>query len=116
MEDIIVIRPGIDPLIYYRHICTQCDAELQVKNSYIGFTCPCCGSDEICVHNGDTMVKRYVRVATTFHSASSAVTPTSTPRSIPPVTPREAHLPKDSLNPKSLEKHPSRKLVRKKTN
>ena len=63
MEDIVVVKKGMEPQIYYKHICTQCDAELEVKNSFIGFKCPECGSDELCVHNGDTMIKKYIRTA-----------------------------------------------------
>lgn len=63
MTDIVVVKKGIEPQIYYRHICTQCDAELEVKNSFIGFKCPECNSEELCVHNGETMIKRYIRTA-----------------------------------------------------
>lgn len=65
MEDIIVVKPGIEPQIYYRHICTQCDTELEIKNTHIGFKCPCCNSDEICIHDGSTMIKKFIRTAQT---------------------------------------------------
>ncbi len=61
MEDIVIVKPGIEPQIYYKHICTQCDAELEIKNSFIGFKCPCCNSEELCVHNGESMIKKYIR-------------------------------------------------------
>ena len=63
MEDIVIVKQGIEPLIFYKHICTQCDAELEIRNSYIGFKCPCCSSDELCVHNGESMIKKYIRTA-----------------------------------------------------
>ncbi len=62
MEDIVIVKPGFEPQIYYKHICTQCDAELEIKNTFIGFNCPCCNSDELCVHNGNNMIKKYIRI------------------------------------------------------
>jgi predicted RNA-binding Zn-ribbon protein involved in translation (DUF1610 family) len=71
MEDIVIVKMGIEPQIYYRHICTQCDAELEIKNSFIGFKCPCCNSEELCVHNAETMVKKYIRTAQTPRSVET---------------------------------------------
>ena len=61
MEDIIIIRTGIEPTIYFKHLCTQCDALLEVKITIKEFNCPKCDSDEICIQSPEMMVKKYIR-------------------------------------------------------
>jgi predicted RNA-binding Zn-ribbon protein involved in translation (DUF1610 family) len=59
MEDIIVVKPGIEATIYFRHTCTQCSATLDIKDTITEFKCPGCGSDETCTQSPEAMVKKY---------------------------------------------------------
>ncbi len=61
MEDIVVVKSGIEPTLYFKHVCTQCDALLEIKSSIKEFKCPGCESEEICVQSPETMVKKYIR-------------------------------------------------------
>ena len=59
MENIIVIKPGLEPTIYFRHVCTQCRAILDIKNSILEFKCPGCDNNEICDQSPENMIKKY---------------------------------------------------------
>jgi predicted RNA-binding Zn-ribbon protein involved in translation (DUF1610 family) len=59
MEDIVVVKAGIEATVYYRHTCSQCDAVLDIKGTVTEFKCPNCGKDEICTKNPESLVKKY---------------------------------------------------------
>ena len=61
MEDIIIVKKGVDPLIYYVHTCSQCDAVLDIKSTITSFDCPGCQSHETCLQDQKTMKKVYVK-------------------------------------------------------
>lgn len=65
MDDIILVKPGIDPIMYYRHVCTRCDAIAEIKGTLVVFTCPHCTYEEPYIQSQDCAVKKYVRVGGT---------------------------------------------------
>lgn len=64
MENIIIVKPGMDPVIYFRHVCNHCRAILDIKISILEFKCPCCLNDDVCDQNPETMIKKYDAVET----------------------------------------------------
>jgi predicted RNA-binding Zn-ribbon protein involved in translation (DUF1610 family) len=61
MEDIVIVKKGVEPLIYYPHTCSQCDAVLDIKSTIVNFECPECQSAETCLQDHKTMKKVYVK-------------------------------------------------------
>lgn len=61
MEDnIIVVKPGVEPTIFYSHTCSVCEAQLEVKKSpSLYFACPWCKSNEALMQDSSNEIKRY---------------------------------------------------------
>ena len=55
-----MIKQGIKPIIYYQHICSQCYAILQIKESVKKFKCPGCKNEETGAQNPEVIIKKYV--------------------------------------------------------
>lgn len=60
MEEIIIVKQGIEPTIYYPHTCSVCEAQLEIKKSTIlTFLCPCCQSNETINQDPHHEIKKY---------------------------------------------------------
>jgi len=61
MTEIILVKEGIKPTLYYRHICTNCNTTYDIINTITAFKCPECQNDEICVQNQNMLIKKYFK-------------------------------------------------------
>jgi predicted RNA-binding Zn-ribbon protein involved in translation (DUF1610 family) len=61
MEDIVVVKKGIVPKIYYVHTCSQCDAVMDIIETVTKFNCPECESHEVCIQDQKTLKKVYLK-------------------------------------------------------
>ena len=72
MEYIVIIKPGIEPTIYYPHTCSVCEAHLEVKKTgSLNFSCPCCNNTETLVHDPLHEIKKYHNKTTDSRKTSS---------------------------------------------
>lgn len=60
MEDIIIVKQGVEPTIYYTHTCSLCEAQLEIKKTTsLYFSCPCCKSNEALMQDPSNEIKKY---------------------------------------------------------
>lgn len=61
MNDVFLVKKGIDPTIYYRHTCGTCESEFDIVNTVKQFKCSHCNSEEICAQSPESQIKRYLK-------------------------------------------------------
>jgi predicted RNA-binding Zn-ribbon protein involved in translation (DUF1610 family) len=61
MDEIIVVKKGVAPKVYFAHTCSQCDAVLDIISTVINFNCPECEHEEVCLQDQTTIKKVYIK-------------------------------------------------------